>query len=801
MLSRFLANLKALSLLRGHPERSEVEGPAKLRWILPRDLIRSLSVRSACGLPVYIPTSGRSILDFARNDRAGLPRVCPFVSCFMAMGEAQAAKQMEQLRDEIRRHDRLYYEEAAPTISDREYDRLYKELVDLETQFPDLATPDSPTQRVGGKPLKAFEQVPHLIPMLSLDNTYSEEEVKNFYARIQRLLPNEKIPVVIEPKVDGVAVSLIYENGRLRQAATRGDGTVGDDITQNIRTIRSVPERVRGAAPKLLEARGEVYMDKHGFEKLNEERRKAGLLLFANPRNAAAGSLKQLDPAIVAKRPLGVVLYGTGATEGVDVDVHSEIFPLLKKLGLPATERWWVAKSVEEILEAIHELDGIRHKFAYQTDGAVVKVNSFAQRERLGFTAKSPRWAIAYKYEPERVETRLNDIVIQVGRTGILTPVAMLEPVVVSGSTVGRATLHNEDEIKRKDIRIGDTVVIEKAGEVIPAVVEVVKSKRPRDAKPFDFAKHIHGNCPVCGGPIRRDPQFVAWRCENLQCPAQTTRRVEFFAARGALDIESVGGIVADKLVESGLVREPLDLFELKPEQLAKLNLGSDEEPRVFGEKNAAKAIRAIERARTLPLSRWLFALAIPDVGRTTATQLAHFHETIEDVANSPLLKDVLQYHQKREEKQDAKEIADRLIQTGFAKPSKGKAEKSRGITTEVGPVVAKSVLDFFASAAGKKTLRRIKELGIHPKTEKVSARKAAELPLAGKTFVLTGTMPSMTREEATQKIEALGGHVTSSVSRKTDYVLAGAEPGSKFDKAKELGVRIIGEPEFRKML
>ena len=735
---------------------------------------------------------------------AALPRICSFVSCFMAKDEAQGAKRMEQLRDEIRRHDRLYYEDAAPIISDREYDRLYKELVGLETQFPDLVTPESPTQRVGGKPLKAFEQVPHLIPMLSLDNTYSEEEVKNFYARIQRLLPNEKIPVVIEPKVDGVAVSLIYENGRLRQAATRGDGTVGDDITQNIRTIRSVPERLRGAAPKLLEARGEVYMDKHGFEKLNDERRKAGLPLFANPRNAAAGSLKQLDSAIVAKRPLGVVLYGTGATEGVEVDVHSEIFPLLKKLGLPASERWWIAKSVEEILEAIHELDGIRHKFAYQTDGAVVKVNSFAQRERLGFTAKSPRWAIAYKYEAERVETRLNDIVIQVGRTGILTPVAMLEPVLVSGSTVGRATLHNEDEIKRKDIRIGDTVVIEKAGEVIPAIVDVVKSKRPRDAKPFDFARHIHGKCPVCGGPIRRDPQFVAWRCENLQCPAQTTRRVEFFAARTALDIESVGGIVADKLVERGLVREPLDLFELKTEPLAKLNLGTDEEPRVFGEKNAAKAIHAIERARTLPLSRWLFALAIPDVGRTTATQLAHFHETIEDVANSPLLNDVLQYHEKREEKSSdggTTEIADRLIQAGFAKPSKSKAEKGRGITTEVGPVVAQRVLDFFASAAGKKTLRRVKELGIHPKTEKVSAKKAAELPLTGKTFVLTGTLPSMTREEATEKIEALGGHVTGSVSKKTDYVLAGAEPGSKFAKAKELGVRVIDEPKFREML
>ena len=718
----------------------------------------------------------------------------------MTVDEKQAAKRLEQLRDEIRKHDRLYYDEATPTISDREYDRLYKQLVDLETQFPDLVTPDSPTQRVGGKPLQAFEQVPHLISMLSLDNTYSEQEVKNFHVRIQRLLPNEKIPVVIEPKVDGVAVSLIYENGKLRQAATRGDGNVGDNITQNIRTIRSVPQRLRDGAPKLLEVRGEVYMDRKGFEKLNDERKKQGLPLFANPRNAAAGSLKQLDPAIVAKRPLGVVLYGTGATEGVDVDLHSEIFPLLKKLGLPTTERWWLAESVEEILDAIHELDGIRHNFAYQTDGAVVKVNSFAQRERLGFTAKSPRWAIAYKYEAERVETRLNDIIIQVGRTGILTPVAVLEPVVVSGSTVGRATLHNEDEIKRKNIRIGDTVVIEKAGEVIPAVVEVVKSKRPRGAEPFDFSKHIHGKCPVCGGPIRRDPEFVAWRCENLHCPAQTTRRVEFFAARGALDIESVGEIVADKLVERRLVREPLDLFELKVEQLAKLNLGTEEAPRVFGEKNATKAIKAIERARTLPLSRWLFAVAIPDVGKTTATQLARFHDGIEDVAHSRLLRDVLDYHEKRDQGESGKEIAERLIKAGFAKPSKSKAEKKR-IVTEIGPVVAKSVLDFFASATGKNILRRLKELGIEPKSERVSAKKAAELPLAGKTFVLTGTLPSMTREEATEKIEALGGHVTGSVSKKTDYVLAGAEPGSKFDKAKQLGVPILDEAEFRKML
>ncbi|PYL31783.1 MAG: NAD-dependent DNA ligase LigA, partial [Verrucomicrobia bacterium] len=406
-------------------------------------------------------------------------------------------------------------------------------------------------------------------------------------------------------------------------------------------------------------------------------------------------------------------------------------FPLFKKLGLPTHEDWWLADSVEKILNAIRDLDEIRHDFPYETDGAVIKVDALEQRERLGFTAKSPRWAIAYKYAAERVETKLLDIIVQVGRTGILTPVAMLEPVVVSGSTVSRATLHNEDEIKRKDIRIGDTVVIEKAGEVIPAVVEVVKSKRPRNAKPFDFLKHIHGKCPVCGGPVKRDPQFVAWRCENLQCPAQTTRRVEFFAARGALDIESVGGIVADKLVERGLVREPLDLFELKVEQLGKLNLGTEENPRIFGEKNATKAIQAIERARTFPLSRWLYALAIPDVGKTTAADLARFHQTIEDVASSKLLRNVLAYREIKGDKELTKEIAERLIKSSFAQRSKSKIDKNAGIVTEVGPVVAKSVLDFFASAAGKKILQRMKQLGIRPKSEKVSAKKMAELPLA----------------------------------------------------------------------
>src|SRR6266480_1164799 len=646
------------------------------------------------------------------------------------MTEAEARMRIEALRNEIEEHNWRYYEKAAPTISDREYDRLYKELVDLETQFPELVTPDSPTQHVGGKPLQAFRQIQHRVPMLSLDNTYSEEEVVNFYKRITRLLPEEKIPVVIEPKVDGVAVSVMYENGKLKYAATRGDGSVGDEITQNIKTIKSVPHQLPGAAPKVFEVRGEAYLDRVGFEKLNKEREAAGLPLFANPRNAAAGSVKHLDPNIAAKRPLGMIFYGTGAIEGTEVDRHSKIFPLFKKLGLPTHEHWSLADSVDQILKAIHNLDEIRRGFPYETDGAVIKVDALAQRERLGFTAKSPRWAIAYKYAAERVETKLLDIKVQVGRTGILTPVAVLEPVLVSGSMVSRATLHNEDEIKRKDIRIGDTVVIEKAGEVIPAVVEVVKSKRPRNAKPFDFLKHIHGKCPVCGGPVKRDPQFVAWRCENLQCPAQTTRRVEFFAARGALDIESVGGIVADKLVERGLVREPLDLFELKVEQLGKLNLGTEENPRIFGEKNATKAIQAIERARTFPLSRWLYALAIRDVGKTTAADLARFHDKLEDVANSKLLRDVLAYHESKADKQAAKEIAERLIKSGFAEQSKSKIEKNAGIVTEVGPVVAKSVLDFFATAAGRKILQRVKQLEIHPQSEKVSAKKMAALPL-----------------------------------------------------------------------
>src|SRR6266404_3173479 len=667
----------------------------------------------------------------------------------MTTGERQAAKRVVQLREEIEEHNRRYYEEAAPTISDRQYDSLYAELVDLENRFPQLATPESPTQRVGGKPLTAFAQIEHRAPMLSLDNTYSEEEVAKFYARITRLLPNEKIPVVIEPKVDGVAVSLLYENGVLRYAATRGDGIVGDDITQNIKTIREVPERLRGAAPKLLEVRGEVYMDKRGFEKLNEERKKAELPLFANPRNAAAGSLKQLDPAIVAQRPLGVVFYGTGAAEGVDVDLHSKIFAFLKKLGLSATEKFWRADSVEKILEAIHQLDHIRHDLPYQTDGAVVKVDSFAQREKLGFTAKSPRWAIAYKYEAERVETRLIDIVVQVGRTGTLTPVAILEPVSVSGSTVSRATLHNEDEIKRKDIRVGDTVVIEKAGEVIPAVVNVQIEKRTGKEKKFKMPT----TCPECGSKVVKDTGQVAVRCINSRCPAQLKRKIEHFASRGAMDVEGLGEMMVEQLVSKNLVHDVSDIYALTADNMSILER--------MGEKSIGNLLEAIESSKKRPLWRLIFGLGILHVGVSASRALADHFRSLKKLMEAPV--DELQR------------------------------------IPDVGEVVAQSIHQFFQEKQNRKIIERLEKLGIRPQIEPRRTQIAGS-PFAGSTWVITGTL-SQPREEIAEMIIQRGGKVSGSVSKKTNYVLAGDAAGSKLEKAKHLGVRAIGEADFRKML
>ncbi len=665
------------------------------------------------------------------------------------MPENEAAQRIAALRAEIEEHNRRYYEEAAPTIGDREYDQLYRELVELEKRHPQFASPDSPTQRIGGKPLKAFAQVTHRVPMLSLDNTYSETEVAEFRRRMERHLPNEEIPTVVEPKVDGVAVSLLYEKGQLRYAATRGDGTVGDEITQNIRTIRSIPLKLKDTAPAILEVRGEVFMDKRGFATLNKERTEAGLTPFANPRNAAAGSLKQLDPSIAAKRPLGIIFYGTGLVEGAKLEKHSELFPLLKKLGLPCSERWWMANSIEEILQAIRELDQVRHDFAYQTDGAVVKVDSFRQREALGFTAKSPRWAIAYKYAAERVETRLHDILVQVGRTGVLTPVAALEPVVVSGSRVSRATLHNQEEIERKDIRIGDVVLLEKAGEVIPAVVGVRTDLRTGAEKKF----RMPARCPDCGSKLVKDPDQVAVRCVNSQCPKQLKRRVEHFASRGAMDIEGLGEAMVEQLVNRGFVREISDIYDIDAAKLSQLER--------MGEKSIRNLLDAIEKSKIRPLWRLIYALGILHVGVSASRALAdHFRNLDALMRSTP--------------------------------------EKLQRIP-DVGEVVGSSIHQFFQESRNRKMIERLERSGLSLTSEDRAASDA--LPaFKGTTWVLTGTL-SQPRDEIAEMIVARGGRVIGSVSKKTNYVLAGEEAGSKLEKAKQLGITILDEAKFREMI
>jgi len=729
------------------------------------------------------------------------------------MTQTEARIRHARLVEEIRRHDHAYYVEAKPLISDGDYDRLYRELLDLEKEFPDLTKPDSPSQRVGGAPLSEFKSVRHDAPMMSLDNTYSQEELRDFVNRVQKLLPGETLEWVVEPKVDGVAVSLRYESGVFTVGATRGDGTAGDDITANLKTIRSIPLRLksdqRQSAPSLVEVRGEVYMTRAGFEKLNAERKAADEKPFANPRNAAAGSLKQLDPKIVAKRPLDVVLYGVGQLENPKPEIRNpksqvELLGWLRSFGFKTPERTWFCHSEDQLFAATADLDKIRKNLPYETDGAVIKLNSFAQRERAGFTAKAPRWSIAYKYAAEQAETKLKAITVQVGRTGVLTPVAELEPIFLAGSTISRATLHNAEQIRAKDIRIGDTVVIQKAGEVIPEVLGAVKEKRTGKEKLFVMPKQ----CPACGGAVVKEKiaggqkEEAAWRCKNLNCPAQKTCRVAFFAQRRALDIEALGGIVADKLVERGLVDDPLDLFTLPEEKLAALNLGTDEEPRVFGAKNAAKVKEALARSRTLPLARWLFALAISEVGEQTAYDLAQFHEALEDLAHSKLLRDVLELHRLREEKRkdEADAAGRRLIKSGFAQSSKKKDAAPRDAVVVVGPVAAQAVLDWFASAAGRDVLARLKELGISPSGATEAAASTSH-PFAGKTFVLTGTLPTLSRDEASELIRKAGGNVVGSVSKNTDYVLAGESPGSKLDKAKELGIPVIDEAQFRAML
>lgn len=740
-----------------------------------------------------------------------------------------AKEKIAALRREIEEHDRRYYVEARPTISDAAYDVLYRELRALEEAHPELITPDSPTQRVGGKATAGFKQVRHAMPMLSLDNLFAKDGLdglKKWIVSVEKLLPGESLEWLVEPKVDGLAVNLRYEHGRFVTGATRGDGEAGDDITENLKTIRAIPLHIEDA-PEVLEVRGEVYLPVSGFRRICDEMRAAGEEPFANPRNAAAGSLKQLDPAIVATRPLAIVLYSPGECSDDLPPTQSALLAWLKQLGFPVPRFQKLCRTAGEVFAAIQELDKVRDTFGYETDGAVIKLNQVALREQAGYTSRFPRWAKAWKYLAEQAETRLRDITVQVGRTGALTPVAELEPVLLRGSTISRATLHNEDEIRRKDIRIGDTVVIEKAGEVIPAVVKVVIEKRPQNTEPFDFLRHIGGKCPACGHAPRRDPEFAVWVCENPACPAQKTRRLEYFAKRGALDLEGLGSIVADALIVRGLVNDPLDVFTLKLEPLGALNLGTDEEPRIFGEKNAAKMLEAIERAKTFPLARWLHALAIPEVGEETAHDLAKHHDTLKAVADSELLRDVVALDRLHTEadaanprakvnrdKSDMEKLqlaarhaslieqanatGARLLAASFASPAKKKGATDADVTTVVGPVGAQATLDWFSSDIGRETLCRLQSLGISPRGGKP---RASDSPFAGKTLVLTGTLQTMSRGEAQEKIRALGGNVSSSVSGKTHFVVAGPGAGSKLDDAQKHGVTVLSEEQFVAML
>lgn len=730
---------------------------------------------------------------------------------------ASIRQRIAWLRDQIERHNRLYYVEAAPEISDREYDVLFDELAALERAHPETVTPDSPTQRVGGEPLKQFAHVTHRPPMLSLEKAENADALQRFDARLRKALDaSAPVAYVVEPKVDGVSIALRYESGVLVLAATRGNGSVGDDITANARTIRGVPLRLAEGNdyPQLLEVRGEVYMDRAAFAALNERLAAAGEKTFPSTRNAAAGSLKQLDPRTVAKRPLRIVVYAVATLEDWPYDNHFGSLQTLKRLGFPVPRRFWHCADMDAALARAEECKQLSETLPYDIDGAVIKLNRLSDWARLGATAHHPQYAIAYKprHWLEQAQTRLRDITIQVGRTGVLTPVAELEPVFLAGSTIARATLHNADDIARKDIRIGDTVLIERAGMVIPAVVKPLPDKRSGAEKPFVMPSA----CPACGGTVVRQQtagehgaEQVAWRCENLQCPAQKTRRLEHFASRSALDIEGLGGIVADALVDQGWVDEPLDLFELDGGRLSTLNLGTVDKPRIFGPKNAAKLLAALERARSLPLNLWLFALAIPNVGTVTARRLAQLHPTLADVARSPILADILRC----QELENAIKSGSRRRRDKTAAPqspalSRDEDLKSERQTikqrlaalelTDLGPVAARSVLDFFRSPQGGRIIERCARLGLDPQGGKTEGNERVLEGIAGKSFVVTGTLSGMSRSKAEERIRAAGGKVAAAVSGKTDYLVTGADPGvTKLRQAEQLGVARLSESDF----
>ena len=667
------------------------------------------------------------------------------------MEKHAAETRIGDLRREIERHNRLYYVEDRPEISDAEYDRLFRELLELEKRFPDLVTPDSPTQRVGGAPLEKFTQVTHRIPMLSLDNAFNEEDMRDFDERVKRelALPSDhELVYVCEPKMDGLAVSLTYERGEFTIGATRGDGTTGEDVTQNLRTVKSLPLRLAvHEPPPLFEVRGEVFLPLEAFQKMNREREENGEEPFANPRNAAAGSIRQLDPRITARRPLAIFSYAPGALKGIELASHDQFLKTIAQWGLPVNSLTRKVRGLDAVYAYHREIEEKRESLPYEIDGVVVKIDSFPLQRELGEKTRMPKWAIAWKFPPRQAVTVVEDIVPQVGRTGVITPTAHLRPVEVSGVTVSRATLHNWEEMERKDISIGDTVVIERAGDVIPAVVRVVTEKRTGGEKTLP----IPGTCPECGSEVVKIPGEVAVRCLGLSCPAQIRESIIHFASRHAMDIDGLGEKYIEQLLQLQLVKDVADLYSLEKRDLMQFER--------MGDKLADNLLTAIANSKERELARFIFALGIRHVGEQTARLLANAFGSIENL-----------------EKATEEELLS---------------------IREIGPQVAQSITTFFHNPKNIEVIRRMMLAGVQPTVEK----KKVGGRFTGKTFVFTGALTRFTRDEAKLLVENEGGHATGSVSRKTDFVVAGEEAGSKLDKARALGVKVISEEEFLEMV
>lgn len=663
------------------------------------------------------------------------------------MTKVEAEKRVQELTELLEKANKAYYSDAAPFLSDKEFDEYLKELESLENEF-DLQSENSPTKRVGGEPSSVFENVVHPVPLLSLDNTYNEEELNDFDGRVQRILEHTNYSYMVELKFDGASIRLRYEDGEFVLGATRGDGSKGDDITRNLKTVRDIPLQLKGNYPSVVEVRGEAYMEREAFARLNERREEEGLAVFANPRNSTAGSLKMQDPRAVSQRPIRFFSFDVLFDEE-DRDITQwKKSELLKEFGLPVNEHSKVCDTIEEVHQVIKEFDELRHTLSYETDGVVIKINESNLRDLLGSTSKFPRWAIAYKFEAEQGVTKLNDITLQVGRLGTITPVAELEAVQLAGTTVKRASLHNEDEIKRKDIRIGDMVVVEKAGEIIPQVVSVVESKGTDRNEPYTFPK----NCPACDSELIKYEDEVAWRCINPTCPPQIRVKIEYFASRDAMDIEGLGESVVDQLVSEGLIRNYADIYDLGKEDVVALER--------MAEKSAQNLIDGIEKSKSQPFEKVLYALGIRFVGKTVAKDLAKAFGSIENL------------HQASEEE---------LLEVNA-----------------IGPRIAESVISFFKNEKNVELINRLKSAGLQFTAEQ--KEKASNI-LEGKKIVLTGSLPSLTRNEAAELIEKHGGITVSSVSKNTDYVLAGEAAGSKLTKAQDLGITVLSEEEFLEMI